>query len=189
MSRTMPLFFMLLLVAATTPAADLPGDSLYHVHATFSDQEGRPFALADLRGKPVLVAMFYTSCQYICPLMIEGIAQAEKSLEPQQRGRLQIVMVSFDPDNDDTAALAQTAETRHLDPSHWRLARTDEGNVRQLAAVLGVRYRELATGGFNHTGEVTLLDADGRVLASTDAMGAGKDAAFMGTLRTALSTP
>lgn len=189
MSRIMTLLCALLLYAAATPAAELPGDSLYHLQATFNDQEGRPFALADLRGKPVLVSMFYTSCQYICPLMIEGIAQAEKSLEPQQRARLQIVMVSFDPAHDDIAALAQAAKARHLDLSRWRLARTDEGNVRQLAAVLGVRYRELATGGFNHTGEVTLLDPQGRVLASTEAMGAGKDTAFMDSLRAALSTP
>lgn len=189
MSRIMTLFFVLLLSAAAAPAAELPGDSLYHLQATFSDQGGHPFTLAELRGKPVLVAMFYTSCQYICPLMIEGIQQAEKTLEPQQRERLQVVMVSFDPTNDDTAALAQAATSRHVDVGRWRLARTDEGNVRQLAAVLGVRYRGLADGGFNHTGEVTLLDPQGRVLASTNAMDAVKDDAFMGTLRAALIAP
>jgi protein SCO1/2 len=189
MSRIMTVFFVLLLSAAATPEAELPGDSLYHLQATFSDQGGHPFTLAELRGKPVLVAMFYTSCQYICPLMIEGIQQAEKSLDPEQRNRLQILMVSFDPAHDDTAALAHTANSKHLDRSRWRLARTDEGNVRQLAAVLGVRYRELADGGFNHTGEVTLLDPHGRVLARTEAIGAGKDAAFMTALRAALDAP
>lgn len=189
MSRLTPLLCVLLMVAATAPAAELPGDSLYHLQATFSDQQGRPFALADLRGKPVLVAMFYTSCQYICPLMIEGIQQADKALSPQQRSHLQIVMVSFDPAHDDTAALAQAAQSRHLDLDRWRLARTDAANVRQLAGMLGVRYRELAAGGFNHTGEVTLLDRQGRVLATTEAMAAGKDAAFMSKLRSALDTP
>lgn len=176
-----------LLLCAGARAGDWPGDSLYHLQARLSDQQQRDFVLADLHDRPALVAMFYTSCQYICPLMIEGIQQAEKSLDPAQRDRLQIVMVSFDPAHDDTAALARTATDKHLDPARWHLARTDPGNVRQLAALLGVRYRELAGGGFNHTGDVVLLDGSGRAIARTAAIGAAKDARFMSTLRAALS--
>lgn len=179
----------LLLFSAGGSCADWPSDSLYHLQATFSDQQDRRFALGDLQGQPTLVAMFYTSCQYICPLMIEGIVQAEKSLQPAQRERLRIVMVSFDPKHDDTAALARTAASKRLDPSRWRLVRTEPGQVRQLAALLGVRYRELADGGFNHTGEVNLLDRDGRVLAKANAIDAVKDAAFMTQLRAALDPP
>ena len=44
--------------------------------------------------------------------------------------------------------------------------------MRKLAGVLGIRYRELADGEFNHTSALVLLDAEGRVLARTEKLGA-----------------
>jgi protein SCO1/2 len=38
--------------------------------------------------------------------------------------------------------------------------------------VLGVRYRQLADGQFNHTSALLLLDQDGRIMARTERMGA-----------------
>lgn len=175
-----------LLLAVFAPAgaeAEPPADSLYHLSATFTDQTGAEFDLADEAGKPVLVAMFYTSCQYVCPLIVDGLKQLERSLAPDERERLRIVLVSFDSAHDDTQALAKVAAQRKLDPARWRLARTGAGEVRQLAALLGVRYRPLADGGFNHTSQVTLLDREGRAIASAEATAAVKDRAFVAKLR------
>lgn len=176
-----------LLVLPVARAADWPGDSIYNLPLRMSDQSGREFALADEAGHPTLVVMFYTSCQYVCPLMIEGVKQAEHALPPAERVRLRVLLVSFDPEHDDAAALARTARGKHLDLRRWRLARTDPASVRQLAAVLGVRYRALTDGGFNHSGEINLIGADGRVLARGQAVDAGKDATFMAALHAALA--
>lgn len=35
--------------------------------------------------------------------------------------------------------------------------------MRELAAALGVRYRANASGGFDHSAIISLLDADGRI--------------------------
>ena len=51
--------------------------------------------------------------------------------------------------------------------------------MRQAAGVLGIRYRELADGNFNHTSALVLLDAQGRVLARTERMGSVPDPAFV----------
>lgn len=177
---------IVLLLATFAPAgagAEPPADSIYHLQARFTDQAGAEFALAEEAGKPVLVAMFYTSCQYVCPLIVDGLKQLEQSLAPDERERLRIVLVSFDSAHDDTQALAKLAAQRKLDPARWRLARTGAQEVRQLAALLGVRYRPLAGGGFNHTSRVTLLDREGRVIASAEATAAVKDRAFVAKLR------
>ena len=36
--------------------------------------------------------------------------------------------------------------------------------MRELAAALGVRYRRDASGGFDHSAIITILDADGRIV-------------------------
>ena len=179
---------LLLALPFTGQAADaLPGDSVYLLDDAFSDQAGKPFKLADRRGRPQLVAMFYTSCRYICPLIVDSAKGVEHALSPAERARLGVLLVSLDPARDDTAALASVARKRKLDPARWTLARTDAGAVRRVAALLGVRYRALADGEFNHTSALVLLDAEGRVLARTERLGPVPDPAFLAAVKAALA--
>ena len=78
-------------------------------------------------------------------------------------------------------------DRRKLDAERWTLARTDERNVRSLAALLGVRYRALADGEFNHTSSLVLLDGEGRKLADSAQLGSTPDAEFLAAVRAAIS--
>lgn len=179
-----------LLLAASAPAATgLPGDSVYRLTDTYVDQDGRAFRLADGRGKVRLAAMFYTSCPYICPLIIDSAKGVEHALTPDERDRLHLLLVSMDPARDDPAALKQVFDKRRLDAERWTLARTEAAGVRRLAAVLGIRYRPLADGEFNHTSALVLLDGEGRVLARTETLGSVPDPAFLAAVKAALAKP
>jgi protein SCO1/2 len=151
-------------------AAALPGDSVYQLDAVLTDQAGREFKLVDLRGEPVLIAMFYTSCKYVCPLIVDAMQRVEHALPDAERPHLHFVLVSFDTDHDTPQSLAEIAKQRHLDTSRWTLTRTDANSVRKLAAVLGVQYRATADGGFNHSSIVSLLDQHGRIAARSTRM-------------------
>ena len=186
---TWPLLAALLL-ALPVPglaATGLPGDSLYLLQDRFTDQSGKTFSLADRSGKPQVVAMFYTSCRYICPLIVDSAKGVDHALTPAERARLGVLLVSIDPARDDTAALASVARKRKLDPARWTLARTDAGTVRRVAAMLGVRYRALADGEFNHTSALVLLDAQGRVVARTERLGPIPDPVFLAAVKSTLA--
>jgi protein SCO1/2 len=187
--RLLLAILLLALPLAGQGAAELPGDSVYRLGDAFTDQAGQPFTLADRRGRPQLVAMFYTSCQYVCPLIVDSAKGVEHELAPDERQRLGILLISLDPARDDTAALARVAAKRQLDPERWTLARTDATSVRRVAAVLGVRYRALVDGEFNHTSTLVLLDGEGRVLARTARLGSVPDPAFLAAVRAALAQP
>jgi protein SCO1/2 len=191
MKRALCFLFAALASAYTAPvhavgAPSIPGDSVYRFDATLSDQTGTPFHLGERRGRPLLVAMFYTSCRYVCPLIIDSAKGVTQGLSETERARLNILLVSLDPARDDTAALRSVFDKRKLDATHWTLARTSENDVRMLAALLGVRYRALADGEFNHTSALVLLDSDGRRLASSEALGATPDPTFMAAVRSAI---
>ena len=177
------------LVAAAAFAAPLPGDSVLQSPGAFTDQAGKSFQLADRRGHVQLVSMFYASCTYTCPLTIDAGIGIERALSPAQRDSLRLLMVSFDTQRDTPVVLAALATKRRLDAVRWTLARADETSVRKFAAVLGVRYRRLASGDFNHTSEWVLLDADGRILARTDQLGTAPDSKFLAAVRAALGPP
>ena len=167
----------------------LPADSVYHLQSTVTDQSGKRHAWAQLRGKPRVVSMFYTSCAYMCPLIVDAGLNIDKALTPAQRARIGIVLVSMDPARDTPAAMLSVASKRKLDPKRWMLLRPAPEDVRNVAGVLGIRYRLLADGEFNHTSELVLLDADGRILARTDKIGGAQDPAFLAAVRKAAGKP
>jgi hypothetical protein len=108
----------------------LPSDSIYQLAVPLTDQNGRTFKMDERRGQPVLVSMFYTSCQFVCPMLIDALRDTEAQLSAQERARLSVLMVSFDPAHDTVAVLRSTADGRQLDGNHWTLARTDPASVR-----------------------------------------------------------
>ena len=155
-------------LAAPAPANPLPANSLYHLTIPLTDQAGRTVKLEDWRGKPVIVSMFYRSCQFVCPRIVESVKRTEENLGAQ---RTPVLMVSFDPARDDVAALAEMATEHGLDQKLWTLARAEARNVRKLAAALNIQYRELPSGEFNHTSVLILLDREGRKVGQTGVLG------------------
>ena len=171
--------------AASAAPATLPSDSVYQLPLRLTDQAGRSFDWSTRRGKPQLVAMFYTSCQYICPLIVDSGKAMEKHLTQAQQRNLGILLLSMDPERDTPKALQAVVDKRHLDPQRWTLASPPPGQVRALAGVLGIRYRQLADGEFNHTSALVLLDANGRILARTEQVGSRPDPEFLAAVRKA----
>jgi protein SCO1/2 len=175
--------------AARAPAAapaPLPGDSVYRIDAALTDQQGHPFTLAQRRGHPVLVSMFYNSCQFVCPMLIDTVRMTEQSLPPAQRAALATLLITFDPERDDVNTLKAVAQQRALDPASWTLARTDAASVRKIAAALDIQYRLLSNGEYNHTTVLVLLDRNGSVVGRSKKMGA-VDPAFLKLIRSTLA--
>ena len=167
--------------------APLPSDSVYQLDVQLLDQAGKRQPWSAQRGKPRLVAMFYTSCQYICPLIVDSGKAIERQLTPAEQQRIGITLISMDPLRDTPKALSSVVAKRKLDTGRWTLASPRKDDVRQVAGVLGVRYRELADGEFNHTSALVLLDAYGRVLARTEKMGTKPDPEFVAAVRKAIA--
>lgn len=169
---------------AAAPAA-IPADSVYQFHATVTDASGQALAWQDLRGQPRVATMFYASCRYVCPLVIDSLRSIERQLAPAERERLGFVLITMDPERDTPAALAKLMTERRLPAARWRLLQPRPAELRGLAGVLGIRYRSLADGEFNHSTSLVLLDSDGRVLARTDRLGADGDPEFLAAIRRA----
>ena len=162
------------IAAAFTTALAQDGDppaSIYHLEVALTDQAGRTHGLDLYRGHPVLVTLFYGSCQATCPLIIETLRDIERQLPADRRAKLRVLLVSIDPQNDTPAALRKLAGERRIDTSRWTLARADAADVRRLAAVLDVQYRQLPGGGFYHSTMISLLTPQGEIAASSTKLG------------------
>ncbi|WP_243039049.1 SCO family protein [Dyella sedimenti] len=169
-------------------ATPLPRDSIYQLDISLTDQGGQTAMLAQRRGQVQVISMFYSSCTMVCPMIVDTMRATRNAVDEPQRDRLGLLLVSFDPARDSVDALRQYAARRKLDAPAWTLARAEPQAARQLAALLGLQYRQLPDGDFNHSSELILLDADGRILARSTVIGR-LDPPFVEAVKHALGTP
>ena len=95
---------------------------------------------------------------------------------------MRALLVSVDPENDTPQVLQQVAMKHHIDTDRWKLTRAASQDVRKIAAVLSVKYRQLPDGEFNHTSILTLVDGEGVVRAQSAKI-PGIDEAFLRAIK------
>lgn len=145
------------------------------------DDHGKPFRLADQRGRAVVLFFGYTHCPDVCPATMAQLAKAYRELSPAQRERVEIAFVTVDPERDDPKTLARYVAL--FNPAFVGLT----GTRRQLEPVYDayhVWHQKLAgtkASGYlvAHGGSVYLIDPRGdlRVLHDwrDDAAGIASD--------------
>jgi protein SCO1/2 len=148
------------------PVAPLSSRSLYQLDATWTNDAGRAMSLSSFRGQPVILAMFFASCEYACPVLVSDIQRLRALLPAADRERTRVVLVTFDMERDTPAALRAFRERSGLD-ANWTLLRGEETAVQELAMLLGVKFRREARGQFAHSNLFTLLNAEGEIAHQT----------------------
>lgn len=175
--------------AHVVPAqAPLASESIYHATARLRDQRGQPLELASLRGSVVLATMFYASCTSVCPMLISQLSHVDRALSPEARAQTQILAISLDPARDTSEKLRQLAARHGVEDERWHFVRTSEDSVRELAALLGVRYTVLPGGEISHSPIIALLDREGALVMRMENAG-GDPAELIAALDRAVRVP
>jgi protein SCO1/2 len=143
--------------------APLTDRSLYQLESKWTSDVGREVKLEVLRGRPQVVALFFASCEFACPITVNDMKRLEAALPESIRDRIGFLLVSIDHERDTPEALRAYRVRQELGPQRWTLLRGGPDDVRELAALLGVNYRKDARGQYAHSNLITLLDAKGEV--------------------------
>lgn len=147
-------------VATAQPLSDR---SIYQLGATWTNDAGKTATMASLRGKPVIVAMFFAQCDYACPVLVSDMKRLLAALPATVRDQTQLVLVTFDTERDTPAALRVFRERMSLD-ERWTLLRGESEAVQELAMLLGVKFKQDARGQFAHSNLLTLMNAEGEIV-------------------------
>lgn len=140
------------------PAAS--GLSLYQLTSLWRDQHGETLKLSDFAGQILVLAMVYTHCDNACPRIIADMRRIRKALGDQSSG-VSYLLASIDPDRDTVEHLRAFGESTGLTAQGWRLLRASEGDVRELAAVLGIQYARTSPQDFAHSNVITVIGRNG----------------------------
>jgi protein SCO1/2 len=137
--------------------------SLYLLDSKWTSDVGKTVSLSVLRGRPQVVAMFFTHCEYACPIIVNDMKKLEAALPAEVRAKTDFLLVSFDTKRDTPDALAAFRKKEKLPAATWTLLRGGADDVRELAALLGINYTPDARGQFAHSNLITVLNAEGEV--------------------------
>jgi protein SCO1/2 len=122
-------------------------------------------------GRARIVTFLYASCPMVCPLTVETLVKLDAALTPAERAHFDVLLLTMDPENDTPQVLSQLARERHIANKPWTLARASLQDTRKLAAALGIQYRALSDGNFQHSSVLVLLDPEGREVARSSVLG------------------
>lgn len=150
--------------SAPIPDASAPatlGASIYQSETRWENQDGGWRGLADLAGTPVVVAMVFTRCQASCPLIMNDLQGLEAALTVDERARVRFAVFSFDAARDTAATMRAFGLGYGVDLHRWSFFHGNEDAVRELAALIHIRYASVPGGGFDHANGFTVLDARG----------------------------
>jgi protein SCO1/2 len=152
-------------------AEEEPKPFLYDLELSLTDENGKTSGLDVFRGSPVIVSLFYASCPSACPRLINDILRVTKAMDDATRAKVKVLLVSLDPKNDSVSKLSAAAKRHKLDTGQWKLARTSAEKVRELAAILDVKYRFLPKGGIEHSSVLVLIGPNGEIDARFEGLG------------------
>ncbi|RFA28600.1 hypothetical protein CAI21_12135 [Alkalilimnicola ehrlichii] len=145
-------------------------DSLYHVEDQWTDHRGQSVALGDFRGQPVLITMIYGNCNTACPVLVNDLTRIQTDLPKTLRQQTRVLVISFDSLHDTPDALATYAEERALDREGWHFLHGEPHQIRTLATLLGVRYRDNGDGSFDHSNLIAALDEEGKIVHRSEGL-------------------
>jgi len=173
MTRRLVMLVTALLLATAAPAAhdkarqaaDASRGALGRLlpDATFTDVAGGKVSLADLKGKPLLLTLIYTSCADVCPTQIQNLYPAVRAAQRALgHDSFNVITIGFDTRADTPERMRTFARQQGVDLPGWKFLSTDESTVERLASAVGFSIFSRA-GGFDHLAQVTVVDATGRI--------------------------
>ena len=126
--------------------------------------DGQVFELSELKGKPLVVSMIYSSCHHICPTITRSLGDALAiAREALGEHEFSVVSVGFDWKVDTPDRMRQFAERQGVDDvPNWHFLASDPATIEALATELGFIFYPSAKG-FDHLMQTTILDRDGVV--------------------------
>jgi protein SCO1 len=130
---------------------------------TLTNQDGQPFRLDQVRGRPAVLFFGYTSCPDMCPMTMSRIAAALKLVGDEAR-EVTTLFISVDPQRDTPAALKEYVGSFSI-PVVGLTGTPDE--VARVAAQYHASYQVVPTGTtnylVNHTSAIFVIDREGRL--------------------------
>ncbi|MCT8333148.1 SCO family protein [Leptospira sp. 85282-16] len=156
-------------------SSDAAQGSLFDLGSKWTTESNQTITLKEFKGSLFIISMFYATCQSICPRLVADIGQLSKKIAEKTGKDPRIVLVSFDSEKDNPAVLSAYKKKMNLN-ENWTLLSGKEEDIRMLSVVLGINYKKISNGEFNHSAVYSLVSKEGMVVSRIEGIGSNSDA-------------
>jgi protein SCO1/2 len=139
-------------------------ESIYNSSSVWLNRHGEEVRLKQLQSKYQVVAMLYTHCEYACPRIMADMKRIRDEIPSGLLEETNFTIVSIDPERDTPERFREFAKENDLSDERWTLLHGDQGDVLELAALLGVKFKRISETDFSHSNMITLLNKNGEVI-------------------------
>jgi protein SCO1/2 len=138
----------------------------------YTDENGKPFGMSDLKGKVWLTDMIFTNCNTVCPPMTAEMSKLQDKLKKEGLNT-PIVSFSVDPKRDTEKDLKAFGEKFDADFSTWHfLTGYSPKEIKQFVRTSFkspiTKYND--SDQFAHSTSFFLVNGDGKVMAKYDGL-------------------
>jgi protein SCO1 len=132
-------------------------------HTVLVDHAGKPFDLASLKGKAVLVSFVYTTCNGVCPATSSSLGRIQKTLEQAKLWgtSVEFVSITLDPKRDTPQVLSRYAQLFGADVASWHFLTGSNSQIESTLGAWGMWAKVGPTGVLDHPSRIFLLDPRG----------------------------
>ncbi|WP_130472779.1 SCO family protein, partial [Candidatus Magnetaquicoccus inordinatus] len=129
----------------------------------FVNQRNEPVSLGQLRGKPLLINLIYTTCYHTCSIATRSLATTvAKAKTIFGEDAFEVLTVGFDTHADTPKAMDYYARQQKVSDPRWQFLSGTAESVQQLMEHIGfVAYP--SPRGYDHLAQVTVVDQEGKV--------------------------
>lgn len=145
--------------------------SLYTLDSVWTSDVGREVKLEILRGRPQVIALFFTNCEHSCPLIVGEMNRIDKALPRNIRGNVDFLLVSIDPQRDTPEALSAFRAKHELPTERWTLLRGSPEATRALAQMVGFSYQPGSPTQYAHSLLISIMNQSGEIVYQQAGLG------------------
>ena len=149
-------------------------ESIFNLTSDWENQNGDTVKLTTVAGKPTILAMIYTHCEYSCPLITADMKELHSLIADEQKDEVNFLIVSIDPIHDRPDTLSRFMKKEKMDEKYWTMLTGTETKIRELAAVLGFKYKKSSLMDYAHSNLITVLNPKGEIVEQINGFGSDK---------------
>ncbi|MGJ7921802.1 SCO family protein [Neobacillus sp. LXY-4] len=140
---------------------------------TYTDQNGKPFGLSDLKGKVWVSDFIFTTCADVCMPMTANMSKLQKMLKDEGIKDVELVSFSVDPTVDNPEQLKMFADNFEADFSNWHFLTgysQEEIEKKALKDFKAVVKKPVNEDQVIHGIDFYLIDQEGKIVKYYDGL-------------------
>lgn len=130
---------------------------------SFVSSAGGTVQLDDLRGKPLVISLVYSSCYHTCPMTTRYLAEAvRKARDALGNDAFNVLTIGFDTPQDNPLTMASFAKHQGVEMPGWYFVSGEQTTIDGILSDVGFTYAP-SPKGFDHLVQTTVVDQDGKI--------------------------